>query len=247
MRSSAQGVKNIIRFNWPYYALVLALAAGLLIASRYLASPWSECCIVASILTLIPTLISLVVSFWIYDRSGLYDLVWLQGIDVQGAKDIVTLNAGLDEVSDSLARAFPNSQLRCFDFFDPTKNNEPSIERAKASGVGIDRSIAVQTQLLPNEDQDCDLAFLFMSAHEIRDRSERIVFFKEIKRALRPHGKIVVVEHLRDPANFMAYTIGAFHFLSAHEWLATFDGASLRVAGHEKHTPFVSVYVLEKD
>jgi hypothetical protein len=59
-----------------------------------------------------------------------------------------------------------------------------------------------------------DQIFVLLSAHEIRDRQERAIFFSRLKESLKSEGSIVVLEHLRDLPNFIAYTIGFFHFFS---------------------------------
>jgi ubiquinone/menaquinone biosynthesis C-methylase UbiE len=65
-----------------------------------------------------------------------------------------------------------------------------------------------------------------MSAHEIRDPEERETFFRELTRLLAAKGQVVVVEHLRDMANMLAYNVGAFHFHTRAEWLKAFRSGS---------------------
>ena len=84
-----------------------------------------------------------------------------------------------------------------------------------------------------------------VSAHEIRDENERVVFFEELKRSLKVNGKIVVTEHLRDVPNFLAYTIGFFHFHSKSSWMRTFRRANLKVLQEAKITPFLTTFVLQ--
>ena len=83
------------------------------------------------------------------------------------------------------------------------------------------------------------------AAHEIRDRGERIGFFRGLRRVLRPHGRVIVTEHLRDFANIIAYSVGAWHFHPRGEWLATFDAAGFRVAREFRNNPFITTFILE--
>ena len=85
---------------------------------------------------------------------------------------------------------------------------------------------------------------MILSAHEVRDPAERAAFFREIQRGMAPGAQIVVVEHLRDAPNFLAYTVGFLRFHSRAAWLATFEAAGLVVESEEKHTPFLSVFTL---
>ena len=77
---------------------------------------------------------------------------------------------------------------------------------------------------------------------------KRTAFFRELRRVLKPDGEIFVTEHFRDLPNFLAYTIGCFHFLSrARTWERTFAEAGLRIAREQKTTPFITTFILEKD
>jgi hypothetical protein len=87
---------------------------------------------------------------------------------------------------------------------------------------------------------------LFLAAHEIRNDSERIIFFKELSRILTPEGKVIVTEHLRDIPNFLTYNIGFLHFHSKATWYKTFATAGLAVNKEIKTTPFISTFILTK-
>jgi len=91
-----------------------------------------------------------------------------------------------------------------------------------------------------------DAVFVLLTAHEIRNDAERVVFFTEVRRLLKTDGVVVVVEHLRDLPNFIAYNIGFFHFLSKKIWIKTFDNAKLHVEKKFNITPFLSVFILNK-
>ena len=89
--------------------------------------------------------------------------------------------------------------------------------------------------------------FLILAAHEIRNDVERIVFFKQLQKALTSTGKIIVVEHQRDIANFIAYNFGFFHFHSLKKWKATFKSSNLSIEKEFKITPFISTFILTKN
>jgi len=86
--------------------------------------------------------------------------------------------------------------------------------------------------------------YIRFKKHEIRDEKERILFFKELKRILAPKGEIIVVEHLRDTANFLVYNIGFLHFHARQVWIRTFKEAGLTIKSETKHTPFISIFTL---
>ena len=62
-----------------------------------------------------------------------------------------------------------------------------------------------------------------------------------------PKGQVIVTEHLRDTANFIAYNIGFLHFHSKETWLQTFRNAGFKVFQEIKITPFISTFILTKN
>jgi SAM-dependent methyltransferase len=240
-RTPFQGIVNIIRFNWHFYLLsLLVLAAGLLF-TQYLPVKLMLWSVTAA------TLLSLVISWYIYDRSGLYALQWLDEMELPPHRQMVNIHAGFDETSQLLAHKFPEAGLQVFDFYNREMHTEVSIERARKRYAPYVGTQTISTAAVPLEPASVDVVFLLLAAHEIRDSAERINFFKELHRCLAADGKIVVLEHLRDTPNFIAYTIGFLHFFSVTTWKRTFDGARLILEKEKKITPFLSAFILQKN
>jgi len=103
----------------------------------------------------------------------------------------------------------------------------------------------VSTTQLPNKKQ-FDTIFILFAAHEIRDRAERQQFFEQLNGLLKADGKIIVVEHLRNLPNFIAYTVGFFHFYSLKSWLKIFSNTNFEIIEQAKFTCFVSIFILSK-
>ena len=91
-----------------------------------------------------------------------------------------------------------------------------------------------------------DTIFAIFAAHEIRDEAERIAFFKELRRVLEKGGAILVTEHLRNGANFLAYQIGFLHFYARPAWLRVFRQAGLQLVKQVNHTPFITTFMLQQ-
>lgn len=246
LRKPFQGVCNIIRFNWQFYVLAIVMAFVLLLLRNNLTAALRAAAIIFAILIIASTLISLTVSFYVYDISNLYKLTWLDKFQTNSNK-IVNINAGFDETSNLLKSKFANSELLVFDFYNPTKHTEVSIKRARKAYPPFPNTQQTSTTHLPLQDNSADKVFAILSAHEIRNNEERISFFKELKRVLTTTGKIFVTEHLQDTANFLAYNIGFFHFHSRANWLYTFQSAGLNVASEIKVTPFITTFILDKN
>jgi SAM-dependent methyltransferase len=247
LRKPFQGIKNVIRFNWHFYVFAMGFLALLFFFSFQLRSPFNIFALVVAALLIITTSISLLVSFYVYDRSELYTLSWLEEYNLSSYSEIVNIHAGFDETSELLQTKFKTSHLQVFDFYDPVKHTEISIKRARKAYPPFPNTKQISTDVLPLADDSIDVVFLILTAHEIRNETERILFFKELNRVLKSKGKIIVTEHLRDPANFFAYTIGFFHFHSRKTWNRTFREAGFSVKMELKITPFISTFMLEKN
>lgn len=247
IRKPFQGVWNIIRFNWYFYALAFGFVLliiffrGSFPATILIVTDILLFIIIASILT------SLLVSTYIYDFSNLYKLSWLDKLQHNEHEKIVNINAGFDETSFLLKEKFKDCKLTVLDFYDPTKHTEVSIKRARKVYPAFPNTQQVKTTELLLQDNSADKIFTILAAHEIRNEGERKTFFLELRRALSPTGQIFVTEHLRDTANFLAYNIGAFHFHSRASWLKAFQSSGLRVTDEIKITPFITTFILDKN
>jgi SAM-dependent methyltransferase len=241
LRTPYQGVWNILRFNWHFYVLALVAVLTLYMFATSLDHPLLHMGLVLLAgLVVFTTLVSLAVSHYIYDRSGLYELHWADG--TKGV--MVNIHAGFDETSALLRARFNPRQLIALDFYDPKKHTEVSIRRARKAYAPFPGTRAVRTDALPLADASADRVFVILAAHEVRDEAERIACFQELRRVIGARGRVVVLEHLRDVPNFLAYTIGFFHFHSRATWMRTFERSGLQVSSETKVTPFLSCFNL---
>lgn len=245
LRKPFQGIGNIIRFNWHFYLIACLFIIIVQLISQYGFSEFqiyinTLCFIIFGIIS-----VSLLVSFYVYDFSDLYTLKWINYEEKKGL--IVNVSAGFDETSHLLKNKFPSSQFIALDFYDPKKHTEISIKRAREAYPPFHETIKIRTNDIPIDSHKVDLLCVTLSAHEIRNQIERIDFFKELSRVTKPQGLIYVTEHLRDLPNFLAYTIGFFHFYSKKSWLDTFSKANLKLIKEVKTTPFISTFILQKN
>ena len=247
LRKPFQGTWNIIRFNWHFYVLAFSAVIILLLLKTNLNTSFHFALNILIVLIIVSTLTSLAVSCYIYDFSNLYKLSWLDNIHFNSNDTIVNVNAGFDETSSLLKTKFSDAAFFVFDFYDPKKHTEVSIKRARKANLPFPHTQQTNTSRLPLQNNSADKIFAILSAHEIRNDNERISFFKELKRVLRPTGKIFVTEHLRDTANFMAYNFGFFHFHSKNTWLKTFHRSGLTITNEIKITPFITTFILNKN
>ncbi len=245
IRKPFQGVLNIVRFNWHFYVLT-ALAMVLLFILSYFIIAYALILYVAIALIAATTVASLLASMYVYDLSDLYQLKWLDEF-AKGEMKIVNIHAGFDETSHLIKHYYPYAELTVLDFYDESVHTEVSIKRARKAYPPYPFTQRVKTSRLPLANDSIDLLVVMLSAHEIRIDEERYAFFQELRRVIKPGGKIFVTEHLRDAPNFLVYNIGFFHFLSSKSWKGTFVASGLTIHKKMSTTPFLTTYILRKD
>lgn len=243
-RKPFQGVLNIIRFNWHFYLMAIPIVLFVAYVGWYFSGPVSWLHFAAAALAALSIMISLAASWYIYDRSNLYTLDWIEGFDIPVPKHIANINAGFEETSALLQKRFPDSVLDVYDFYDPKKHTEISIERARSAYPSYPGTRLLDTDKTELEQGYYDIIFLILAVHEIRDNRERTDFFSQLKGSLTPNGRIIIVEHQRDIANFVAFNIGFLHFHSPKTWNENFSSAGLKLLETKKLTPFLTIYNL---
>ena len=243
-RTSCQGLAQIFEYNRPFYLRTLGGILAAVILSRWVSGEFRAWLWLAIAIALFWTCSSLAVSHYVYDRSGFYELRWLAGCLSHPPSRWIHIHAGVDEVSRTIRFIFPGSEGRVADIYDPREMTEPSIRRARClAGVS---SRAADPERLPASDGELDAAFAIFAAHELRRPETRARLFREAARILQTRGELVLVEHLRDWANFLAFGPGFLHFFPAAAWQNAAMAAGLRLRMRRRLTPFVQVFVFER-
>jgi hypothetical protein len=238
--------KQIVRFNWPFYAAAaLAVAAAPFVIPRLPGAWWIRVpAWTAAGLVTMWFVASLVASWVVYDRSRLMEWDWVLQALGFNPKSWVNIHAGHDESSDALRRIFAKAEGRTLDIFSADEMTEPSIARARKAATRA--SEHADYHHLPLGSGTVDVATLLLSAHELRSDEARGALFTELRRVLGPAGRVVVAEHLRDWSNFLAYGPGFLHFHSRRTWLRCFARHRFDVHREFSITPFVRIFVLRR-
>jgi SAM-dependent methyltransferase len=245
VREPLHGVRQIVRFNLPFYTIAAAtVSIGPAVASMLPVNVYGAGVAYAGIgLAAFWVLASLGASWLIYDRSPLMSGTWIDQALGFRPRSWLNIHAGLDEFTPALRARFGQSYGRALDIFDPAEMTEPSIGRARrAAGSGDEESVGFRR--LPAATGTVDAVLLLLSAHELRSHAARRVLFDEVHRVLAPEGRVVVAEHLRDTANFVAFGPGFLHFHSRRAWAGCFTQTGFVICSELSITPFVRVFVL---
>ncbi len=242
-RKKFQGVLNILSFNRHFY--VFGICFILIIIVSHIVLEWSNILYWLIIIAFLYGLIMpLIVSAYIYDFSGYYNFHWLKHCKTNNlnTKKIININAGFDETSFIIKNKFPKSELKVFDFYNAKKHTEQAIIRARKVSLVYPNTKQIKSNLIPLKDKSIDIIFLLSAVHEIRLHEEKVLFLKECLRICKPDGKLIMVEHLRDFPNFLAFSVGFTHFFSKKVWKKAFKSAGFSSFSETKFTPFMSIF-----
>lgn len=241
-RTRFQGLWNVVRFNWDMY-----LKAGVVLLAVFLVPwppslrPWVYLGAAGATYFLLSSLLA---SHLIYDLSDLYRWGWLLQ-RISPPTRLVNIHSGFDETTRQLQALYPQCEVRALDFYDQEIMTEPSIARARSAYPDqFSRPVAYHALELPDDSEQ--LLTCLLAVHELRDHEQRVDFFREAYRVLREDGQLVLLEHLRDIPNFLAFGPGFVHFFSYHDWLAALGEAGFWIEEEFKITPFVSGFVARK-
>jgi SAM-dependent methyltransferase len=250
MRRPLQGVVGIVRFNAPFFvAAAVVVVVGVVGAALSVDAFWLRVVSAAAALGALSLSGSaLLASYLTYDRSRLYSWSWFDRFVASSSSSsrptIAHVHTGLDESTAVLSQRYPTARVLVFDASDVVAQTEASIARARAL-VPLHPS-TVATGLGPLPVHDVDVIVLPMAAHEVRDDDVRARWFATLAQSLRRGGQIVVVEHLRDGRNLLAFHLGVLHFLSRRTWRTTFEQAGLVVVEETWVTPLLALFALQR-
>ena len=244
-RRPLQGTFQVLRLNWSQYAAgLLALGAAGTLATTLAAHPlvrvgaWVVAGVTGWLLVA-----SVVASWWVYDRAGLYDWHWLVGALPSAPGRWAVLHAGFDEAGPGLRALLAEPPAAVLDIGAELPRWTASLRRARGRVRGP-RDQGAWVDALPLAGAGVDTAFVIFAAHELRRRVDRDALFAELARVLAPGGTVVLVEHARDLANALVFGPGALHFLPRREWLRVSAGAGLAPLAELHLTPFVRGWLL---
>ncbi len=245
-RGRFQGVINIVRFNAPTYvaagAVVVVGVAAAIVGGLVGSDAVVVVGAVAAVAAVVLSVGSLSGSYLAYDASDLYSWACLDDVVGADVTHIAHVHTGLDESTNGLRARFPHVDVVVYDASDVAAQPEPSIARARRIVPLHADTVAVGLGPLPAT--GIDLILLPMAAHEVRDDDARARWLRALSSSLSPGGKVVLIEHLRDVENTVAFHVGVLHFLSARTWRRTFANAGLDVVDERAVAPLLRRFVL---
>ena len=247
-RGRFEGVAKILRFNIRFYIASTLGLVGVVLMLVLLRLPfWFRAVVMmGAALMVFWMLSSLLVSWYIYDHAEVMKWEWMRPDLRSVPSRWANIHAGLDESTASLRRLLPDTDGIVIDIYDPHTMTEPSIARARRMYPASEPFEVGSAKALPLPDADRDAIFLLFAVHELRGPRDRTQLLREAHRALKKDGQILLVEHLRDLPNLVAFGPGFLHFHTNRSWLRSIREAGFEVVARRGVTPFVSCFTLRK-
>jgi hypothetical protein len=245
-RKSWSGVASIARFNWPYYATALGVTLSAAITITAVDHIWIK---LAALCALLGSgyflLVSLGVSYLVYDCSDLYRWHWLAKLQVPKSMDAaICCYTGFDDCSESLREKLQPQSWFVLDHYDTKTMTEASIQRARHLHPPAPHAISCNFDHWPSHVPRAQIIIGMLAIHELRNAQQRIDWFMQAKQKLTPDGSIVIIEHTRNLANFIAFGPGFLHFHSRATWQHSWTSAGLSCCKEFSITPWIRVFQL---
>ena len=246
-RGKWSGMMTIVRLNRAFYAAAVIVLIAVACLAFTVSGLWWKLALAASGAGAAYFLFgSLFVAHWIYDRSDLYRWGWIERA-LRGAsrRDFIFCHSGFDDSSRALRGKLGNIGWMVLDHFNERQMTEPSIRRARKLFPPTAETLPAPHNAWPATTASADVVFGLLAIHEFRTSNERFEWFLEAKRCLRKGGRIVIAEHMRDLANFLAFGPGFLHFHSPRSWRASWQRAGFQCIDEFRITPWIRVFILE--
>lgn len=247
-RGPFEGLLQIVRYNWNLYIAALLVCAPVvgLVLAIHLPTAVAALLILGATAAVFWLALSLAVSYYVYDRSDLYRWQWIRDRVASNPRHVVNIHAGLDETSLALQEMYPAAEVTILDIYDPAEMPEPSIARARRDARSALAAVKADFRRLPLPNASTDLATVIFVAHELRRPASKEAFFRELERVIKPGGSILLVEHVRDAWNLLAFGPGAFHFFPRREWLRVAATTGFELSTEISRTVFVRALVFRR-
>ena len=175
---------------------------------------------------------TLATSWYVYDLRLVYRMIAADRSEEAG--DWAVVHVGLDDISADVAAVVGRAPVAVFDI----SHGMPPMTAKKRVKAPLAATPA-RPEALPIDDAALDTVFVGFAAHEVRSSDQSASLFHELNRVIRPSGRVIIIEHVIDAANVVAFGPGALHFRSPAFWRNKAESVGLRVIDESRLTPFV--------
>ena len=241
--------KLVILFNYKKILLGIFISLICFWISNFVLNYYlSKALIIFSGLVLLNIFLSILASYFLYDKSDLYKLENLpKYINLNEIRNGIFIHASFDPISEYIEKKYPKMELVVCDIYENRHLDEKMIDISKKEFPPNQNEIKIAPTNLPFKDNSQEIIFAITSLHEIMQHKNRVEFFKEAKRVLKNNGVIIISEQMRNGINFIFFNIGAFHFLSKNKWKIAIQESGLKIYETKKINMFAEMIIIKNN
>jgi len=151
-----------------------------------------------------------------------------------GDELVLDIGCGTGRVSIQIAGMIDRGRVTGIDIYEGVSGNTPETARRNAEIEGVSDRVEFRhgnALELPFDDDVFDIVTMGSVLHEIHGKEDQITALREISRVLRPGGRFVTLELVRNWKMYLTLLLFAPVWRPVRYWEDLFSGAGLRVTG----------------
>ena len=151
-----------------------------------------------------------------------------------GDELVLDIGCGTGRVSIQIAGMIDRGRVTGIDIYEGVSGNTPETARRNAEIEGVSDRVEFRhgnALELPFDDCEFDIVTMGSVLHEIHGKEDQVRVLKEITRVLKPGGRFVTLELVRNWKMYITLLLFAPVWKPVKYWEDLFRGAGMRAAG----------------
>jgi SAM-dependent methyltransferase len=182
------------------------------------------------------------------DFNPMGDIIRKTGM--KGDEKILDVGCGTGRVSIQIAKMLDSGRVTGVDIFEGVSGDTPDIPRRNAEIEGVSERVEFRhgnALDLPFDDNTFDIVTMGSVLHEIHSEEDKKTAIKEIVRVLKPGGRFVTLELVRNWKMYLTLLFFAFVWKPVKYWESLFSRPNTRIIefGITKSVLDMAVFVVE--